>query len=93
MQICKNGYLNNFVKPTAEGGWGLCEWIVSIMTETKSYASTEIYEAILASNLDASIKALSYEDIKKVLNYMIGKTISGIQIGNAVNQNITYVAE
>ena len=36
--IAKRGYLDSFVKPTSEGGRGLCEWIVSIMTENRGGA-------------------------------------------------------
>lgn len=91
MDICKEGYLNEFVKPQSEGGWGLCEWIVSVMTENRSYSRADIYAAIQGSTLDASIKALTEVQIGLIQEYMVGKTFSGVLIGNATNQQITYV--
>lgn len=91
MEICKSGYLDDFVKPVSEEGWGLCEWIVSQMTENRAYNHTEIYDLIQASGLDASIKALEKAQILSICDYMNGKTFSGVLIGLADNQKITYV--
>jgi hypothetical protein len=88
--ICEEGYLNEFVKPVSEGGWGLCETIVSWMTVKRGYSAQEFYDLIQASGLDPSIKALDIEQIKKILNYMDGKTFSGKTIGIPENQSITY---
>lgn len=93
LEICKRGYLDSFVKPTTEGGWGLPAWIVSIMTEKRAYTSGEIYAAIQASTLDASIKALAEEPIAQILKWMEGKTFSGVTIGNPKNEKITYQPE
>ncbi len=91
MEICKNGYLNDFVKPTSEGGWGLCEWIVSIMAESRPYTHVEVKAAIDGSTLDASIKALSVENIKAICEWMQGKTFAGVTVGSAGKQRISYV--
>ena len=60
------------------------------MIETRGYSSTEIYDAIQASELDASIKALSKEHVKDICDYMIGKAFSGVTIGQDETQKITY---
>lgn len=91
MDICESGYLNEFVKPVSEGGWGLCEWIVSQMTENRAYSHAEIHALIQASGLDASIKALNLAQILAVCDYMVGKTFSSITIGLADREKITYV--
>jgi len=93
MDICKEGYLDVFVKPVSAGGWGLCEYIVSLMSENRAYAHTEIYAAIQASELDASIKALSPEQIRQNMDWMVGKTFAGVVIGRPENQTITYIPE
>ncbi len=89
MKISKEGYLNNFVKSTADGGWGLCEWIVSIMTVQRGYTHSEIFTAIQSSGLDASIKALSKEQILEICKFMVGRTFSGVTIGKDMLQTIT----
>ena len=93
MQICVEGYLDDFVKPTSEGGWGLCEWIVSQMTENRAYSTKEIYDTIQSSELSPDIKALGYKDIIQISEYMIGKTFSSKTIGKATNQKITHRPE
>lgn len=91
MQICKKGYLDIFVKPVSEGGWGLCEWIVSVMSENRAYSGKEIYDSIQDSELSVDIKALSLQDINtEIFPYMIGKTFSGVTIGKAQDEKITY---
>jgi hypothetical protein len=90
MLICESGFLNDFVKPVSEGGWGLCEWIVSQMSETRTYAHTEIYTLIQGSALDASIKALTSEQIQDICVYMVDKIFSGVTIGRGEHQKITY---
>ncbi len=89
MKICKKGFLNDFVKSTADGGWGLCEWIVSIMTVQRGYTHSEIFTAIQSSGLDASIKALSKEQILEICEFMVGRTFSGVTIGRALDESIT----
>ncbi len=89
MKICKKGFLNDFVKSTVDGGWGLCEWIVSIMTVQRGYTHTEIYTAIQSSGLDASIKALSKEHILDICKFMVGRTFSDVIIGRALDESIT----
>lgn len=90
MDICKKGYLDAFVTPTGEGGWGLPTWIVSIMLENRAYSTFEVYTAIQDSGLDASIKALSKEQITQILTWMSGKEFNGVTIGLPRNETITY---
>lgn len=90
MKICKEGYLNNFIKPVAESGWGLCEWIVSQMAEARAYTNNEIYDLIQISELDSQIKSLSKEQVKDVCNWMIGNDFNGVIIGDAHDETITY---
>ena len=89
MKICKQGFLNTFVMPSPEG-WGLCEWIVSIMAEQRGYSDNEIYTAIQESELSPDVKSLSESQVKNIFDWMVGKTFSGVTIGNAENQKITY---
>ncbi len=91
MEICREDYLNSFVTPEADGGWGLCEWIVSVMAENRVYTHVEIKEAIDASPLGAPVKALPVETIKDVCEWMQGKTFAGVTVGSAGKQRISYV--
>ena len=84
VSIAKRGYLDSFVKPTSEGGRGLCEWIVSIMTDNRPYPHPEVYEIIQASSLDASVKALTLPEIKDICEWMVWGYFSEIYI---INQN------
>lgn len=76
----KAGRLDAFVTPTAQGGWGLCEYIVSLMSQNRIYTPQQIYSSIQSSGLSADVKALTAEEIDRIMTWMIGKTISGIQI-------------
>ena len=88
-KIAKKGYLDNFVKPSSEGGWGLCEWIVSIMTENRPYTSIEIYDTIQASELSPDVKALTPNDIKYIVQWMVGGYFSEVNIINSSQWEIT----
>ena len=91
MQICKEGYLNIFVKPESEGGLGLCDWMATVMTETRAYSTSEVYAAVQNSGLHADVKALSQSQIKDILEWMIGKTFENVTFGRVTNQQITYI--
>ena len=54
LDVCEKGYLDIFVTPTSEGGWGLPTWIVGQMSENRAYTHVEIYEAIQESALDTT---------------------------------------
>ena len=88
-KIAKKGYLDSFVKPTSEWWWGLCEWIVSIMTENRPYLSIEIYDVIQASSLSADVKALTPNDIKYITQWMVGGYFSEVNIINGSQWEIT----
>jgi len=92
-KIVKQGYLNNFVTPVSEGGWGLCTTIISYMAENRSYTDNEIYLAISAdTGLTASVKALSFQEIEQIMDWMVGKTfkINDTDITIVQTDNITY---
>jgi len=90
MTICEEGFLNQFVKSVAEGGWGVPEYIVSIMAENRGYTIQEFYDTIQASGLDASVKALSLAQIRQICEWMVGKEFTGVEVGNYASQSITY---
>ena len=90
LEICEKGYLDKFVTPTAEGGWGLPTWIVGQMSENRAYTHVEIYDLIQASALDASIKALEAQQIAYILDWMVGKTFNNVTIGRPKTEKITY---
>ena len=82
------GYLNEFVKPQSEGGWGLPDpTILSWISTDKRLTDTEVYVKIQASSLDAKIKALSLQDVKKIMIWMNKEGLVGV----ADSQEITYV--
>ena len=92
-EIVKQGYLNEFVKPTGDGGWGLCEYIVSLMAENRIYKDEEIYNAIQNDGeLSADVKALKQKEIEQVMNWMEGKTFSGVAIVKTDTITYAYVA-
>jgi hypothetical protein len=78
--IEKNGRLDSFITPTAQGGWGLCEWIIGQMSQNRIYTPQEIYTAIQSSALSSDVKALSLSEIDRIMTWMIGKTITGILV-------------
>lgn len=78
--IEKAGRLNTFVTPIKDGGLGLCEMIVDKMITNKIYTPKEVYSAIQSSGASASIKALSEEEIDRIMTWMIGRNISGSDI-------------
>jgi len=92
-EIVKQGFLNNFVKPISEGGWGLCTTIISYMTENRTYKDDEIYQSIQAdTELTSDVKALTFQEIEEIIEWMGGKTfnISGDEITIVKKDNITY---
>jgi hypothetical protein len=90
-EVCEKGYLDIFVTPTSEGGWGLPTWIVGQMTETRAYTHVEIYDLIQASGLDASVKALDVNQIRLIMEWMVGKEFNGVTLGIPQSERITYV--
>ncbi len=80
------GYLNEFVMPSPEG-WALHITILSWISTDKRLTDSEVYGKIQASELDARIKALSLQDIKKIMVWMEQESL----IGKADAQEITYV--
>lgn len=76
----KSGRLNSFITPTAKGGWGLCEYIVSLMSQNRIYTPSQIYSTIQSSGLNADVKALTEAEIDRIMTWMIGKTINGVEI-------------
>jgi hypothetical protein len=88
MTICKEGMLNNIVKSVADGGVGLPEWVVAQMSEDRGYALSEITTLIQNSGL-ATIDFLEDYQIRKVLEWMQGKTFNGVTIGKYETQAIT----
>lgn len=81
-EYCILGYLNDFVEV-----WGLHTTILSWMASSKKMSHTEVWDAIQASGLDASIKALEPRDIHTILEWMFGQGL----IGKPENSTITYV--
>ena len=60
------------------------------MTENRPYSNKEIYDAIQASSLDASVKALTEEQVKYITQWMQGKEFSGVVISKLETQTISY---
>jgi hypothetical protein len=80
-EVCEKGYLDIFVTP----------WIVGQMTETRAYTHVEIYDLIQASGLDASVKALDINQIRLIMEWMVGKEFNGVTLGIPQSERITYV--
>ena len=76
----KAGRLNSFITPIAQGGLGLCELIVTHMSVNRIYTPAEVYATIQSSGANATLKSLSEAEIDRIMTWMIGKTINGVEI-------------
>ncbi len=90
MVIVIQGYLNQFVTPESEGGKGVCEFIVGLMTTNQTYNLNQVYSATSNLHPDEDVKALTRTQVSTIMKWMAGKTFNGKAIGNNAAQIITY---
>ncbi len=85
---CTIAYLNSMVTPSPTG-WGLDVTIKAWVTTDKKVTHSDIWDKIQASGLDAVIKALSKDEIRTIMDWMVSQG----QIGKPELQTITYSPE
>lgn len=78
MRICNADCLNILVRSVADGGTGYPEWIVAQFSN-HFLSSSEILELSNNSGL-STIDWVDNDTVKKVLEWMDGKTFNGVTI-------------